>query len=259
MFRHKLHVLGACVLSVGVASAATPAAAADLWGQERYGSIKDAPIEPVFTWAGFYAGIAAGLATGDLDEHVVDDDPVVEGILSSSFDVNGPIYGGHLGYNYQSGSWVVGIEGTFSGTDIDGDASCVFGLLVCRSDIDWIGTVEGRLGYGFGRSLVYVRGGVAWADVSTNADLVVPGIFSVSSSETHTGWTAGIGFEHAMSPNVIARIEYSHIDLGNERHDLKGTVDFGQPTPVGPIPLDVDMEIDTIKVGVSFKFNGTQF
>lgn len=255
MLSNKFQVMSASLLLLGTAFGATPSTAADLWGQEQYGSIKDAPVEPVFSWTGFYAGVAVGLATGDTSEQVKVDDPLLAALLRTDFDVNGAIYGGHIGYNYQSGPWVVGIEGTFSGTNIDGDSNCVF-VLNCRADVDWIGTVEGRIGYGFGRSLIYARGGVAWGDVSTSAYLIDPSLFSVRSSETHTGWTAGLGFEHAIGNNVIARIEYSHIDLGSENHDLDASF-LGNP--LGAIPASVDMEIDTIKVGVSVKFNGGSF
>jgi outer membrane immunogenic protein len=255
MLRNRIPVMTAGLLAFG-GLFSTPSTAADLWGQERYGSIKDAPIVPVFTWTGFYAGVDVGLATGDTNEQVkVDDDPLLEALLRTGFDVNGPIYGGHVGYNYQSGSWVVGIEGTFSGTDIDGDSPCVF-VLSCSADVDWIGTVEGRIGYGFGRSLIYARGGVAWGDVSTRAIFLDPSIFNVRSDETHTGWTAGLGFEYAISDFVIARIEYSHIDLGSETHTLDASFDGD---PIGSVPASVDMEIDTVKVGVSVKFNGGKF
>lgn len=57
-------------------------------------------------------------------------------------------------------------------------------------------------------------GGVAWADVSTNVKIVNVPI--LSGNETHTGWIAGFGFEHAFTNRISTRIEYAHIDLGSQ-------------------------------------------
>lgn len=65
---------------------------------------------------------------------------------------------------------------------------------------------------------------------------------------------AGFGVEHALSRNVTARVEYNHIDLGTETHNLGLTV-LGVPIPGVTIPTRVNMEMDTIKLGVSFKLN----
>lgn len=247
MGKCKRLALGISLVSL-VAFSAVPVVAADLWGPE-HGSIKDAPLAPGFSWTGIYAGVHAGLATGDRSSEL-------DGIpIKTDYDIDGALYGGHLGYNHQLGNWVLGIEGTYSGSNIDGDSSCVLNLFSCSTDIDWLATIEGRLGYAFGRSLVYARGGVAWGDVNTKADLFIPGVLTFDGGETHTGWTIGAGFEHAISDRVIARIEYSHVDLGSETHDL-GVSILGTPIPGASIPTEVDAEIDTIKIGVSIKFGG---
>jgi outer membrane immunogenic protein len=249
MSKSKLPALGVSLLSLAAISLATPSVAADLWGPEGHGSIKDAPLATGFNWTGIYAGVHAGLATGDRSSEL-------QGIpLKTDYDIDGALYGGHLGYNHQFGRWVLGVEGTYSGSDIDGKSGCVAGLFDCRTDIDWLATLEGRIGYSFGRSLLYARGGVAWGDVNTSADLLGLGFLTLDGSETHTGWTAGAGFEHALSDRVIARIEYSHVDLGSETHDL-GVNFLGTPIPGVAIPTDVDAEIDTIKIGVSVKLGG---
>lgn len=242
--------------------------AADLWGRHEQGSIKDAPVEPAFTWRGFYVGGHAGLATGEttgqleIPDRMRGDDialiqvqnglqGAIANLLSSDYNLTGALYGGHVGFNHQMGNLVLGIEGTYSFADIDGDATCAV-IFTCRREIDWLATAEGRIGYAFGHSMVYARGGVAWGDVNTNVDLLGLGIVTLDGGETHTGWTVGFGFEHAISNNIIARVEYSHVDLGEETHRL-GLDVFGNPTGV-TVPSKVDVELDTIKVGVSVKF-----
>jgi hypothetical protein len=75
----------------------------------------------------------------------------------------------------------------------------------------------------------------------------------LSGSDTHTGWTAGFGFEQAFTERISTRIEYPHIDLGSETQNLKFT---GGTLPA--IPDKVDVRMDTIRLGVNVKLtNGT--
>ena len=105
----------------------------------------------------------------------------------------------------------------------------------------------GRIVNAMGRTLLYGMGGVAWSDVHTHV-----GIGSVpflSGNATHTGWIAGFGFEYALSSHVSTRIEYAHIDLGSETHNLAFVGGGGGPT----IPDKVDLKLDTIRLGVNVK------
>lgn len=234
------------ILSLLAFGASAVPAAAGGWPDEGHGSIKDSAPD-AFSWTGFYVGGHAGLATGDTSGGIVD----APSFLSTDYNLEGALYGAHAGYNYQMGQTVLGIEGTYSGSDIDGKTSCVFNLFSCQRELDWLATIEGRLGYAFGPTMVYARGGVAWGELETTNDFFIPGLLTTTGSETHTGWTAGFGIEHALGKNVVARIEYAHIDLGEESTPQTVSI-FG--SPVGTIPTEVDAEIDTIKVGLSFKF-----
>lgn len=254
-----------CLTATAITS--TPANAADLWGRHEQGSIKDAPpVEPAFTWRGFYVGGHAGLATGETTGRVklpeydwygesqlvdsVQRPAPLSNLLSSDYNLSGALYGGHIGFNHQMGNMVLGLEGTYSAADIDGSDTCVV-IFKCSRDVKWLATAEGRIGYAFGHSMVYGRGGIAWGEVDTSVDFLGLGLFTLKGSETHMGWTAGFGFEHAITNNIIARVEYSHIDLGEETHQLS----FGGGGGF-KVPSKVDVDIDTIKVGVSLKFGG---
>lgn len=232
------------------ALAAQPVAAADLWGPDyREGSIKDAPPVYVFSWTGFYIGGHAGLMTGKTEGTpnfgCADDDcALAEAFFSTDYDMDGGLFGGQLGYNYQFGSGVVGIEATYSGSTVEGSGSSGI-FLTSKRDLDWLVTLTGRLGYAFGRSLVYAKGGVAWGDLDT--DLRVGGISIAKGGDTHFGWTAGLGFEHAITDHVTARIEYAHIDFNSETHRLKFA-------PGVALPSDVDATFDTVTIGVNYKF-----
>ena len=232
----KLTLMVAAAAFVGSAGLA---AAADLGG-----SYKDEPIAsygPSYSWAGLYAGASAGFGTGDTQS-------TVEGFSIADYDVNGAIYGAHLGYNFQRGNFVIGVEAGINGTDLDGSESFLGPVLVSERELDWYATAVARLGYASGKTLFYGFGGVAWADVTTR----VSSIFlseSIESEDTHVGWTAGLGIEHAISDNFSVRVEYSHVDLG------KGD---GLLTEIG-LDHEVDLAFDAVKIGASYKFGGGSY
>jgi outer membrane immunogenic protein len=230
-----------CGISAGlILAVAAGQASADGY---RGRSVKD--YERPFTWTGFYIGGHAGLATGDT-QGTPDLGGGPPGLLSTDYSLNGALYGGQVGFNWQTGPLVLGVEGSLSSSSVQGNTTCAF-LLECKRDIDWLATVTGRVGYAMGRSLVYGLAGVAWADVNTNVGIV--GVPILSGSETHVGWVAGFGFEHALSNHITARIEYAHVDLGREDHGL--AVVGGGPVVVTD---RVDVKMDTIRLGVNIKF-----
>ena len=252
MIRTILSTVGAAV--AGLAGIGL-AQAADLGG-ERHGSVKDDYMPAAeYVWTGLYVGIHAGLATGETTGKL---DPQIGGFvlpisLSTEYDLSGAVYGGHLGYNRQIGHTVLGIEGTWSAASINGDTACLV-VLNCKREVDNIGTVVGRLGHAMDRTMIYGLAGVAWGDVKTNITDNIVGLIEIKGKETHVGWVVGLGIEHAISKNLFARVEYNHIELGSETHDLGISV-AGVAIPGINLRSDVNVDIDTLKVGVSYKFN----
>ena len=205
-----------------------------------------------FTWTGLYIGGHGGLATGHTSGRT--DLSPLPFTVEADYDMNGGMWGGHIGYNYQVGHTVVGMEGTWSNLDMHGNTSCtaIVFPLNCSRSTDWLATVVGRVGLAMDRAMVYGLGGVAWGKVETEAEGAILGLLNAEGSATHVGWVAGIGVEYAVTPNILARVEYNHIDLGSERTNLD--VSFGA-VPLATLPSKVDLSADTIKVGVSWKFN----
>ena len=177
-------------LTSALALAAFSANAADMYRGEPAGSYKDAPVYVANTWTGFYAGVNGGYGwTSD----------------SSNFQPEGGFGGGQIGYNWQGGfgfgqAWVFGVEADFQGADISDNA---FGV---KSQLNWFGTVRGRLGYAFDRTLVYATGGFAYGEVETK----VPGF---SQSDTQTGYVVGGGVEYKINPSWSLKGEYQFISL----------------------------------------------
>ena len=232
------HWLAAVGCAAGLALTA-PAAMAD--GPPMRGS---ASAPQIATFQGLYVGTHSGIATGDTQGEV----PIGGiGAITTDFNLDGALYGFQAGYNWQLGrtafgNTVLGIEGTWSHSTIQGDTNCL-AVLNCKRDVDWVATFVGRLGVVYGRTLSYGFAGVAWGDVNTNVSII--GINLLSGSETHVGWTAGFGFEHAFSDRITGKIEYAHIDLGSQDTSLTG--------PIGTITDKVDLTLDTIRIGMNIK------
>src|SRR5690606_23908277 len=169
----KYSLVAAAGLLIGMAQ---PASAADLFGPDYGGSIKDAPAPYAFTWTGIYVGGHAGLLTGNTQGRPDFGcggmcDPL-EILFSTDYDMNGGLFGGQIGYNYQMGWAVIGIEASDAGSNAQGDGPTGLPIITSHRELDWLATVTGRVGYAMGKSLVYVKGGVAWGEVSTDVDFL---------------------------------------------------------------------------------------
>lgn len=224
---------------IAVLSSAGAAYAADLGG-----SYKDAPvmIDTLPNWAGLYIGADAGFGVGKSAE------TDLHGYANHKLDVNGAIYGMHMGYNWQRGSMVYGFEGAFYGTNMDGTletASNDGGTYTLKRKLDWYGTLTGRLGYAQGSTLFYGLGGAAWGHHKTvesvTGDSMVAD-FVETDKKTKLGWTAGLGLEHALNDRFSVRVEYAHIGFGDQR------INGGEEK--------VDLSADTFKIGASYKLTG---
>ena len=143
-----------CLALIGVAAFAGAAAAADLARPEPVPYYPKAPVfVPPYSWTGFYVGIngGGGFGTSNWDS-------------TGSRNISGGLVGGTVGYNYQFGHAVVGVEGDMNWADINGSTTnaCPAG---CKTSDSWLATVRGRLGYAADRFMPYVTGGAAFGDI----------------------------------------------------------------------------------------------
>jgi outer membrane immunogenic protein len=155
-------------------------------------------VAPYYNWTGFYVGVngGGGWGTSTWDS-------------TGNSDVSGGLVGGTVGYNWQFGTWVVGLEGDIDWANIKGSTAtgCFGGS--CTTENTWLGTARGRVGYAFDRWMPYITGGAAFGDVQASH----PGFTGMTN--TQVGWTAGAGVEFAIAGNWTAKVEYLHYDLGN--------------------------------------------
>ena len=218
--------------------ASTSAYAADAVIEEPPAPVAVYQEVPIFSWTGGYIGLQGGGLWSDSNVDNLDDRFVSDtGVFGESF--NGGLFGVYAGYNWQSGPWVFGAEGDFNGVWNDETFTVRTRLGDQNVDVgtDWLASLRGRVGYAFDRTLIFATGGVAFTQFSAEADF--GDNISFNADQNFTGWTVGAGAEYAFTNNWIGRVEYRYYDFSNETLD-----DFG----------DVELETNTLAVGVSYKF-----
>ena len=131
----------------------------------------------------------------------------------STIKPKGFLAGGTVGYNWQSGAIVYGIEGDFDWSNVKDSVACGGRRATCETSSSWLATFRGRVGYAFDRWLPYVTGGGAYGNVK--ATVSVAGGLAVSTSSSQLGWTVGAGLEYAFMGNWTAKLEYLYVDLGS--------------------------------------------
>ena len=154
------------------------------------------------------------------------------------------VYGGQIGYNFQGGPWVAGVEADVSWSDLNGRHVSPFNADL-RTKVEGLGSFTGRLGYSWAQSLVYGKAGVGWAR-DKHQDFFAGALLG-QASDTRWGYTLGVGWEQALTPNLSAKLEYNYLDLGTERLTFSGGT-------LAPFPLDIDQQIHSLKVGVNYRF-----
>ena len=161
---------------------------------------------------------------------------------SGTFNTTGALFGGQLGYNWQTGPIVLGIETDADWTNIKGSTADLGGVCVadggglCQTKQDWFGTTRGRIGYAFGRFMPYVTGGVAYGDIIASQP-------TGDATQTKFGWSAGGGVEYALTRNWSAKAEYLHLDLGTATLFSAAS---------GASTLSVPLTNDLVRAGINY-------
>ena len=178
----RIALAGLGLIALG---ATTPAYAADI----RL-PVKAAPpayVHANYNWTGFYLGGHVGYAWADFSGA-----DRLTGLVTASATATGMMYGGTVGFNYQLGSWVLGVEGEFTFGDVTWSEN-FFGLATAHIKLDHIYTAAGRIGYAFDRTLIYGKFGGAWTQEKYN--FAVLGATATGSVD-RTWWV--VGFQNKL-------------------------------------------------------------
>jgi outer membrane immunogenic protein len=261
---------------------ATSASAADLPVYTK------APVVAVvYDWTGYYIGTNVGYSwgRGSTDGNVTGTQTVVATRaatvttvlptlpLTGRADVNGFIGGGQLGYNWQRGTWLFGLESDIQfsnergSSDVCTVAGCPAGSAAFNRDykLDWFGTVRGRVGFlPAERILLYATGGLAYGGFSGSSTTLPLDIGTWSS--TNVGWTVGAGAEAALGSNWSVKFEYLYMDLGHVGGSSANNTTTTVVGPIGGITTTTTTNLayvfntkftdNIVRVGLNYKFGG---
>ncbi len=237
----------ACLSLVSaVALGATAADAADLYRKPPPPAPYSPPaayVEPNI-WQGFYVGLNGGYGWGNGGNAI----SYSNGDSSAHAKPEGGFGGGQLGYNFQSGKLVFGLESDFQGGDLSRSTTGTTTggkAFTSKESTDWFGTARGRLGLALGPALVYGTGGFAYGGVRQQATL---GGVALGSSGTQTGWVAGGGIEYKINPAWSLKGEYQYIDLGTAKL-------WDTANSLGTNGLDTSFH--TGRFGLNYRFGGS--
>ena len=229
-----------------------------------------APVAPVFTWTGFYAGVNAGVNWSNRNVNSTwydstGETPAVDLAywtpLPYANQRTGFIGGIQVGYNYQINQFVIGAEADFMGmaanqTSSSAPLDLVDYVTVSRTKVQqqWLGTVRARAGFAVDRFLVYATGGLAYGStkVSTISNDYEAGavVRSYTGQKTNTdaGYVVGAGVEYALTNNWLLRAEYLYYNLGKAG---AAATQLADPTYT-KVSTTVDGNI--VRAAISYKF-----
>ncbi len=252
----------------------------------------------VANWGGFYAGVNTTYNFAEFRGQMTAASGAIAGRETPNMDVKALSFGIHAGYNYQfSNHMVLGIEADIARSEIGGSqvafaaegSTGPFGdnlnrlrqlEAVQKSQIEWLSTVRGRLGYGFNdRLMIYATGGVAfmrqnetrtqYVGAKTGTGLFDPvnatvASFAESASVLRTGYVIGGGAEYALSNSwslkgeyLLARFADAELQFQNARAGVMIANGYGYPVTTNTVTgrrLLSKVEIPMVKVGVNYKF-----
>lgn len=246
-------------------------------------------VAQAWSWTGLYGGFHTGLGLGmaEFSNPYSDFGTIIYG---NNVPSPAALIGGQVGYNYQVGRWVTGIEADASWLSSDGTNTCfaVSGLFLsstCRVQSDFLGTVTARVGLAAGpqgQTLFYGKGGAAFMHqdihVVRNAGVAGPGLANLTNQPLFSsgvdlgtdtmrvGWTAGVGVEQAVTPAWSLKFEYDYQRFSGRdavTPETSNLVSLGPPdAPFATFQVvparttSIQQDFHTFKVGVNYRIGG---
>jgi outer membrane immunogenic protein len=235
--------------TVALIALAAPASAADL-APRPYTKAPPPPVAAVYDWTGFYIGANGGWGTSHKCW-----DSVAPALLlgpEGCHDATGGVAGGQIGYRWQSGTWVWGLEAQGDWADLRGsNTSLLFPGFSNQSKIDAFGLFTGQIGWAANNVLFYVKGGAAvTADRFRIVD-VAGALAGTTGDDTRWGGTVGAGLEFGFAPGWSAAVEYDHLFMQDR------TVTFTDPVLGTFFGADrIRQDVDLVTVRINYKWGG---
>jgi outer membrane immunogenic protein len=240
----KKPLLGAVTLcALGIAA---PAVAADL-AARPYTKAPPYVAATVYDWSGLYFGGNAGYGSSRESWSMVTPGT---GLLrpEGNHNAGGAVVGGQIGYRWQVGTWVFGVEGQGDWAGLKGsNINLVTPTLRDQTKVDAFGLITGQVGYAFNNALFYVKGGAAVTGNKYN-ELNVAAIPVTNGKDTRWGGVIGAGFEYGFAPNWSAGINYDHLFMGTRNDNFVNAAGAFANTQ------RISQDVDLVTLRINYKF-----
>jgi outer membrane immunogenic protein len=241
----KVLLVTASLIALG---AAAPAVAADLAARPY----TKAPlmIAAVYDWSGFYIGANGGWGSSRKCWDAVNG---AGAFLANEgcHDATGGTVGGQVGYRWQTGPWVFGLEAQGNWADFKGSNASLFALGIRNeSRVDAFGLFTGQVGYAVNNVLLYVKGGAAVTSDRFRTFTGANVLNSSTSDDTRWGGVVGVGLEYGFAPNWSVAAEYDHLFMQDRTYNFT--------TPAGAFAGSdrIRQDVDLVTVRLNYKFGG---
>jgi outer membrane immunogenic protein len=224
-----------------------------------------------FSWTGIYGGVHGSYAWAD--QEYPGAKPYVPPPLPGAGsgpprqELTGGMLGGQIGAQYHfNGGFVIGVEadyskGNLSSTARDGN------FIVQTAEIEWTGTLRGRLGLPMGNFMPFVTAGIIWAgasytqscpeaagiDPNINTHCRRADMYNVTKSETHMGFVYGGGVEWAINRNFSIKAEGLWYKLDEEVYAMGAAPLSKTNEQIGNKPIEYDGMM--FRIGGNYRFN----
>jgi outer membrane immunogenic protein len=244
----KILLTTTALIALGIA----PAAAADLAARPY---TKAPPMAVAYNWSGFYAGINGGWGSS---RQRWDETSLGIALSEGSHDATGGTVGGQVGYRWQAGTWVFGVEAQGNWADFHGSNVIPFSVPSVKNDtrVDAFGLFTGQVGYAANNVLFYLKGGAAVTSDRYRVLATGTGISLANSvDDTRWGGVVGVGLEYGFAPNWSAGIEYNHMFMQDKTYSF---VSNGVIVPAGiqMAQSRIRQDVDIVTARINYKFSG---
>jgi outer membrane immunogenic protein len=244
--------------TVALIAFAAPASAADL-AARPYTKAPPPAIAAVYDWSGFYIGANGGWGSArkcwDLTADTVG--PLVPPLAEGCHDATGGTAGGQIGYRWQAGTWVFGLEGQGNWADFKGSNTSLAFLVPTENEskVEAFGLITGQIGYAWNNVLLYVKGGAAVTSDKYRGFDIATGLLVDSAKETRWGGAVGAGLEFGFAPNWSLGVEYNHLFMSDRDVDFTASGNFA---PAGSFSRTdrISQDVDLVTVRVNYRWGG---
>jgi outer membrane immunogenic protein len=234
------------LLALGMAA---PASAADL-AARPYTKAPPPMIAAIYDWSGFYIGANGGWASSRNCWGIV---PIAGAVIADGCaDRSGGVAGGQIGYRWQTGQFVFGLEAQGDWADLSGQSVSLFNpAFTTRTKVEDLGLFTGQIGYAWNAALLYLKGGAAFTRNRFDILTTLGGVNVATASSNRWGGTVGVGLEYGFAPNWSAGIEYDHLFMG----DSNNSFSVVNPLLAGAANR-ISQDVDMVTVRVNYRFGG---